>query len=91
MSQIMRAVFLDVAPKIYSCNCLRIAIYFDEKAFTVLFRCRTLAVKCYAAKLILCISVLHVIGKPLYTINDCASYFFCFSLSFPFPLPLSFL
>ena len=89
MSQITRAVSLDVAPKIYSYNYLRIAVYFDEKTFTVLFRCRTLAIKCYVAKLILCISLVHVIGKPLYTINDCASYFvFVFPLAFLSPFLL---
>ena len=41
------------------------------------------------AKLILCISLVHVIGKPLYTINDCASYFvFVFPLAFLSPFLL---
>lgn len=70
MPQIITAVFLDFAPKIYLYNCLKIAVYFDEKTLIVLFRCLTLAIKCCAAKLILCISLLHVIGKPLFTIND---------------------
>ena len=46
----------------------------------------------YAAKLILCVSFLHVIGKPLYAINDCASYFsIIFPLAFlpPFPFLLA--
>lgn len=89
-SQIIRAVFLDLLPKKYFCNCFRIAVAFTlMKKVLITFLMPYLGNKiCYVAKLIPCVFPLHVIGKPLYTRNDCLCFifFYCFS---PWPTAAS--